>query len=131
MDNLDRDLLFKLSIRAFGKVNLAHAACTQSAQYPVRSDAVANHLGSMHPDTADLQTTAPLRAGACYVYESWAPQWGATRRSWTPCQTDTIPRSRHLLPLGRSQADPAVRNRETSTSRPRLAWQSLQGWGVR
>ena len=42
-DHLDGHLLFELRIRAFGKVNLPHAADTQGAQHAIRPYAVAFH----------------------------------------------------------------------------------------
>ncbi len=64
MHDLDGHLLFKLSIRAFGKVNLTHPAHAQGAQHPIRPYAISHHFWSMHPVTGDLQTSA-LAAGCC------------------------------------------------------------------
>src|SRR5882757_443906 len=74
MHNLDGDLLLELGIGPLSQVNLSHTAGTQGAQYPIRSYAVSDHFCSMHPGKGDLQTTAPLRAGTGYVYESGAPK---------------------------------------------------------
>jgi hypothetical protein len=40
MHYLDGDQLIELRVRTLGQVNLAHAAGTQGAQYPVRSYAI-------------------------------------------------------------------------------------------
>jgi hypothetical protein len=65
VDDFDGNLLLKLRIGALGKVNLAHPARAQGAQYPVRTYAISHHSQSMHPDTYRLQTTAALAAEHC------------------------------------------------------------------
>jgi hypothetical protein len=54
--DLDRHLLFELSIRALGQVNLAHSAGTQGSQHPVGSNSISHHFCSMHLDASSLQT---------------------------------------------------------------------------
>ena len=49
VNHLDGDFLVELRIRAFGEVNLAHAAHPQGAQHPIGSDAVAFHASKHAP----------------------------------------------------------------------------------
>jgi hypothetical protein len=49
MHYFNGDLVLKLGIGPLCQVNLAHAAGTQGAQYPIRSYAISHHFWSMHP----------------------------------------------------------------------------------